>query len=339
MQTNVRTAPDRAAITLRPGQVDVLERPVPQPQDGEVLVAVACVSVCGTDAHIWAGDYPSAPPPLVQGHEIAGWVDGRLVAVDPARACGRCHACRVGRSNACVSSSVLGVHADGGLREHIVVPSGRIHPVDGLPPATAALIEPASIALQAVARSRAERGAHALVLGCGPIGLLAIGALAERGVRVAGVDRSGARARRAERFGASAMWVADADDPRRRAEILDWADGEGPSVVIEATGAPAALATAIDLVCSAGTVVAVGISTAEARLPMSVLPYKELDLLGSRNSMDRFPEAAAFIARNRGLAEELITHRFPLERTQEAFALVHAGDAGAGKVVIDVVPS
>lgn len=329
-----------AAVTTGARKVELLRRPVPAPLDGEVLVEVTAVSVCGTDAHIWSGDYPSAPPPLIQGHEICGYAGDTLVVVEPAIACGGCHACEIGRSNACSRMVVRGVHSDGALCEAITVSADQVHPVAGLPSSTAVLVEPASIALQAVDRSKAKPGEYAFVFGCGPVGLLAVRALAERGVHVAAVDRIATRAESARRFGAELVHVADPHtrypDPRQQAEVEEWAGGEGPSVVLEATGAPDALSAAIDMVTNAGTVVAVGISMAEVRLPMTVLPYKELDLLGSRNSCRLFPAAVEFVMRNRAFAEELITHRFALADTQEAFALAHDGGAGVGKIVIEV---
>lgn len=323
----------RAAVTTGPLRVEIQRRPVPTAGNGEVLVSVESVGVCGTDAHIWAGEYPAASLPLVQGHEIAGRAGDDLVVVEPALSCGRCYACRNGRPNACARSSVLGVHLDGALTETIVVPADRVHAAPGLTAPTAAMVEPTAIALQAVARSHARAGAFALVLGCGPIGLLAARALADRGVRVAAIDREPHRAERARRFGAE---FARAATDGAGVEIVEWAEREGPSVVIEATGAPSALATALDLVVSAGRVVAVGISTAEARLSMSLLPYKELDLVGSRNSRALFPAAIDFVARHRTLVENLITHRFALERVPEAFVLAHDGDPNLGKILIEV---
>ncbi|HWD01951.1 MAG TPA: alcohol dehydrogenase catalytic domain-containing protein [Amycolatopsis sp.] len=300
-------------------------------------MAVDRVGVCGTDAHIWAGDYPAAPLPLVQGHEIAGRVGDDRVVVEPALSCGGCYACRTDRRNACADSAVLGVHLDGALSELIAVPAERVHFAPGLSATAAAVVEPAAIALQAVERSQATAGAYALVLGCGPIGLLATRALADRGARVAAVDREPARAERARRFGATFTTTIDgALDPGRRAAIVEWADREGPSVVIEATGAPSALAAALDLVVSAGRVVAVGISTAEARLPMSTLPYKELDLVGSRNSRALFPAAIGFVGRHHAVVEELVTHRFALAQAQEAFSLAHHGDPAVGKILLEV---
>ncbi|GAA4665230.1 alcohol dehydrogenase catalytic domain-containing protein [Amycolatopsis dongchuanensis] len=327
----------RAAVTTAPNRVEIVERPAPVAGEGQVLVRVECVGVCGTDAHIWAGEYPASSLPLVQGHEITGWAGGERVVVEPAFSCGRCHACQSGRANACARSAVLGVHLDGALAEAVVVPAAHAHPAPGLSATTAAVVEPAAIALQAVERSLAPSEAFALVLGCGPIGLLATRALADRGARVAALDRDPARAERARRFGAEFTTAVDGrPDPRQRAALAEWAGGEGPSVVVEATGAPAALATALDLVVSAGRVVTVGISAAEARLPMNLLPYKELDLVGSRNSRALFPAAIDFVRRHRALAEDLVTHRLPLARTAEAFALAHHGDAAVGKILIEV---
>ncbi|WP_166459484.1 alcohol dehydrogenase catalytic domain-containing protein [Amycolatopsis pithecellobii] len=327
----------KVAVTTGPHRVEILERPPCEAGADQVLVAVESVGVCGTDAHIWAGEYPAATLPLVQGHEITGWADGRRVVIEPAFSCGHCFACRVGRANACARSAVLGVHLDGALSELIAVPAARVHAAEGLSAVTAAMVEPAAIAMQAVARSQPTAGADALVLGCGPIGLLATRALVDRGVRVAALDRVPARAQRARRFGATyAEPVGETLEAHQRAAIVEWAGGEGPSIVIEATGAAGSLATALDLVVSAGRIVAVGISAAQARLPMNTLPYKELDLVGSRNSRALFPEAIEFAGRHHELVEELVTHRFPLARTQDAFALAHSGDPALGKTLIEV---
>ncbi|MFD2420512.1 zinc-binding dehydrogenase [Amycolatopsis pigmentata] len=330
----------KAAVTVGPNRVGIVERPACAAGEGQLLVTVEQVGVCGTDAHIWAGEYPATRLPLVQGHEVAGRVGDDRVVVEPAFSCGDCHACRIGRRNACAHSAVLGVHLDGALSELIAVPAGRVHFAPRLSTTAAAMVEPAAIALQAVERSQAGAGTRALVLGCGPIGLLATRALADRGVRVAAVDREPARADRAQRFGATFTTVTSSRlEPDQRAAIVEWADHEGPSVVIEATGAPSALAAALDLVVSAGRVVAVGISAAEARLPMNTVPYKELDLVGSRNSRALFPTAIGFAERHHAIIEELVTHRFPLARTQEAFALAHHGDPAVGKILIEVAGS
>lgn len=327
----------KVAVTRSAGRVEIEERAIASVADDEVAVTVQAVGVCGTDAHIWSGHYAAAALPLVQGHEIAGSVDGARVVVDPARSCGRCFACGEGRGNACARSSVLGVHRDGALAEVIAVPRARVHPAPELSVAAAALVEPTAIALQAVERSQARPGRTALVLGCGTIGLLAVRALTDRGVRVAAVDRARSRIERAARFGAD---VADVvDDPMsadQHAWVREWSGGEGPTLVVEATGAAASLAAGLDLVVSAGRVVAVGISTDRLDLAMGVLPYKELDLVGSRNSRDLFPEAIAFTGRHEKLAEELITHRVPFARAHEALEQAARSDGQVGKILVEL---
>lgn len=340
----------RAVTTVGPRRVRIEDAPDPADTellDGLAVVAVRAVGLCGTDLHIWEGSYPAGQLPIVQGHEIVGRVvalapglptalrPGSSVVVDPAVSCGVCHACRVGRANACAAMSVMGVHAGGGLCSRVVIPVQRLHRIDESAAALGVLVEPAAISLQAVARSRAATGESAVVLGCGPIGLLAVLALCERGVDVAAVDVHPARLALAARFGARLCLPA----PERRIPIdrlRTWARNEGPAIVIEATGSPEALSVAVDLVAAAGRVVAVGISGAAVTLPMLTLPYKELDLLGSRNSTGLFPTAVDFVVRNAPSVAALITHRFALEESTTAFEALADPDSQVCKAVIEL---
>ncbi|MFC4457907.1 alcohol dehydrogenase catalytic domain-containing protein [Pseudonocardia nematodicida] len=322
----------RVARTLRREHVVLDEAAAPVPGPGEALVRVHTVTLCGTDLHIWEDDYASELP-LVQGHEIAGVVEtapagsgfaaGDRVVVSPMRWCGDCHACRIGRINACSSSSCLGVYEDGALADLIAVPATDLHRVpDALPLGLAALAEPASIAMQAVLRGRPEPGERALVLGCGPIGLLATLHLTSLGVAVSCVDVDAGRAEFARGFGA----------------VHIGADGPEPSLVIEASGSPAAFEAGLDAVATAGRVVLVGISDRPVTLSMRTLPVKDVDLLGSRNSRRRMGEALDLLAAHPEAASALVTHRVPLERLGEAFTLLRDAGGLVGKVAIDLVP-
>ncbi|WP_193927122.1 alcohol dehydrogenase catalytic domain-containing protein [Saccharopolyspora montiporae] len=307
----------------------------PRPDPGEALVRVHTVTLCGTDLHIFDDDYATELP-IVQGHEISGIVEnapeesgftpGDRVAVSPMRYCGTCRACRIGRMNACRSSSCLGCYEDGGLAELITVPAGDLHRVPaGLDLDLAALAEPTSIAVQAVLRGRPQPGESALVLGCGPIGLLATLHLTSLGVQVTCADVSAERAAFATRFGAARTALAGRDP------IPD-----EPSLVIEATGSPAALDTALQAVSTAGRVVLVGLSGKTANLPVRTIPVKDLDVLGSRNSQRRMDEALALLHENTGAARDLITHRVPLADIGTAFRLLRAPDGLVGKVAVDL---
>ncbi len=320
----------KVARTLARERIEIQEVPDPRPGPGEALVRVHTVTLCGTDLHIWEDDYATELP-IVQGHEIAGIVEsapgfapGDRVAVSPMRYCGECYACGIGRVNACRSSSCLGCYEDGALAELIPVPVTDLHRIpDGMPTGLAALAEPTSIAMQAVLRGRPEKGEQALVLGCGPIGLLATLHLTSLGVEVVAADTVPERAAFARRFGA----VAGIDPSEVSGE---------PSLVIEATGAPAALTTAVDVVATAGRVVLVGISDRPVTLSMRTLPVKDLDLLGSRNSQRRIGEALELLDAHREAAEALVTHRVPFARVADAFPLLRSRDELVGKVAVEV---
>jgi L-gulonate 5-dehydrogenase len=174
---------------------------VPEPalEPGHALVRVHNVTLCGTDLHIWEDDYPAGLP-VIQGHEFAGIVEaignndagirtGDRVAVSPMVYCGECRPCRLGRFNVCENIGCIGCYSDGALVELLSVPVEKLCPVpDGLELDLAAMAEPASIAMQAVNRGRPSPGETALVLGSGPIGLLATLYLTDLGVRVICAD-------------------------------------------------------------------------------------------------------------------------------------------------------
>lgn len=329
----------KVARTLARERVEIQDAPAPGPGPGEALVRVHTVTLCGTDLHIWEDDYATELP-IVQGHEISGVVEnaptasgfapGDPVVVSPMRACGTCYACGIGRVNACRHSSCLGCYEDGGLAELIAMPVTDLHRVPaGMPLGLASLAEPGSIAMQAVLRGRPEKGERALVLGCGPIGLLATLHLASLGVDVVAADLSPERSAFASRFGATGTVVIDPAEGLRLA-------GE-PSLIIEATGSPAALTSAIDSVTTAGRVVLVGISDQRVDLSMRTLPVKDIDLLGSRNSQRRMGEALDLLDAHLETAAALVTHRLPFDRVAEAFPLLRARDRLVGKVAVELM--
>lgn len=345
-----------AARTVAKEKVEYVQLPEPVPGPGEVLVRARHVTLCGTDLHIWEDEYATELP-IIQGHEFAGvieslgppgpspdpygdWAPGDAVVVFPAFGCGSCYACEVGRGNACADLSVYGCYTDGALTELIPVPAEKLHRVPAwLPLELASLTEPTSIALQAVRRGRSRAGETALVLGCGPIGLLVTLCLTELGVEVIAADTDAGRARFALTFGAGEALTVGTDGfpDAAQAKLLATAmDGRGVPLVFEAAGVPASMEAALDVVSNAGRVVAVGISDRAAVLPMRTIPAKEIDLIGSRNSVDLFDEALDVLGRHPGEAAALVTHRFALRSLAEAFSTMRARDGMVGKIAIDL---
>ena len=250
-------------------------------ESGQALVRVHNVTLCGTDLHIWEDDYPTDLP-IVQGHEFSGVIEaiggntaglsaGDRVAVSPMTYCGTCRPCMLGRHNVCRNIGCIGCYSDGALVELLSVPADKLCKVpEELTLDLAAMGEPTSIAMQAVNRGRPSAGETALVLGSGPIGLLATLYLTDLGVTVICADTEAERLELARTFGAAETLLVDPaasfPDAVQAARLDELTDGYGPILVIEATGVPSSLENAIRLVASAGRIVQVGIS-ARVRQP------------------------------------------------------------------------
>ncbi|MBL7253241.1 zinc-binding dehydrogenase [Paractinoplanes lichenicola] len=319
----------RRVVTLAPGRMELRTGPIPVPPPGHALLRVEAVGLCGSDYHIFDGTHPYAVFPQVQGHEFVGLVDGERMVVDPLRGCGKCFPCTRGRPNCCVDVTVLGVQAPGGLADHVVVPSGQLVSARGLPAHLAVLAEPLAIGLHAVNRGAVASGDDVVVIGAGPIGLAAALAAADRGARVLVADRVASRLEKAV-----AVCLVDTTTEDLATAVAEFTGGAGPAVVVEATGVPALVRLAVDMVAHSGTVVVVGISTDDVGLKVSDLSRKELTIVGSRNSAGEFPAAVDLIARRPEVVAGWVTHTFGLGEVPQAIAFASANPHLVEKVVI-----
>ena len=337
----------RAALTTRASVMEVVDRPEPaSPGPGEVVVRPQTVGICGSDFHIFLGELGPRYFPRVQGHELCAVVDevgpgcegveaGDRVAIWPIVPCGQCYACSIGREAVCAQIRIVGVHFDGGLQERLLLPVTQVVPVGDMEPAVAAMIEPVSIAVRTVARARIGSGEHVAVLGAGPIGQTVALVARERGASVLLVDRIQSRLDRGAAIGADGVHSSEETDVAALAR--EWAGAEGLPVVIDATGDPGAIRSAVEMVAGAGRVVIAGISHKEVSLPIGAFTAKELDMLGtSCCSAYEFREAARIVAARRADVQGLITHEFGLESAPEAIAFAIENPEQVMKVVVRV---
>ncbi len=335
----------RAAVTRARGSMEIVGVEPPRPPGpGEVLVAPEAVGLCGSDFHYFLGDIatiddPSLLYPRIQGHEAsativdvgadcpAHLVPGARAAIWPVSSCGECYPCRIGRGNACVRISLTGVHADGALQEQLVLPAEQVFPVGDQDPALAALIEPVSIAMRSVERGRVVAGERVVVLGAGPIGQALALAATDRGAAVLLVDRLDTRLAHGTSSGADTLRAAEGED--LVAAVREWAGGDGPEVVVEATGVPDLVQTAVTMVAQAGRVVVVGLSHEPAPVRVGDLPFKEIDVLGvSCCDSGNFAAAVDLVSRRRDTAASLVTHEFSFERGSGCNRLRHRASGG-----------
>lgn len=327
-----------------PGQLAPLDVPeAPAPSLGEALVRVRRVGVCGTDYHAYRGRQPFFAYPRILGHELAVEVldvraglgrpvagpsklgpyvadlqPGERCALAPYLFCGRCLACRRGRTNCCANLRVLGVHVDGGMRERITVPVANLHRSTRLSFDELALVEPLAIGAHAVARAAIEPGEDALVIGAGPIGLAVVQAALIAGafVIVAEVNER-RRIDAAERF-PHAMAIAPGDDLMDALRRTDRDDL--PTVVFDATGSLESMRGAFDYVGAGGRLVLVGLAQGDVGFHDPEFHRRELTLLATRNATGAdFNRVIAWLEEGRIDAASWITHRAALDELPSVF--------------------
>ena len=329
----------RAAVTVAPRRMEVRDVPDPVPGPGEALVRVETIGICGSDLHFYEGENPYANYPQIQGHEFSGRVVafggaydgpvqlGERVSVEPLMPCGRCFPCRRGRPNCCTRLAVLGIHTAGAFAELVKAPVERLFPAGDLDAELTALVEPISIGMQVVTRGQVTAEDTVAVFGAGMIGQAALICAADRGGRVLVVDKIASRLDLARQLGAERVVEAGREDAA--GAIAGWTNGDGAAVVVDATGVPAVIRTAVEAVAFSGRIVIVGISLQDVALPVAEFTRKELTILGSRNNAGVFGQALDLVRRRGERLRTLVTHRFTLEQAPEAieFALHHPAEA------------
>jgi L-iditol 2-dehydrogenase len=312
----------KVARLKAPGEVDIVEEPVPKPGPGESLVRVSAVGLCGSDLHWFAeggiGDALLGSP-LVLGHEFGGIVEegpmaGRRVAVDPAVPCNACARCREGNHNLCPRVRFAGHGTtDGGLREHIAWPSDLLYPVpDGFGDATVAMLEPLGVALHAFDLGHVRFAGSVAVVGCGPIGLMLLQVARAAGVsRLLAVEPLAHRRAAAGRCGADV--VVGSDEAGGIAEEVD--------VAFEVAGTDEAVAASMLLARAGGRVVLVGIPDHDkTAFPASLARRKGLTMAMARRMKDAYPRAISLVAGGVVDVGWLVTQSFPLGDAPGAFA-------------------
>jgi L-iditol 2-dehydrogenase len=325
-----------------------LDPPAIGPND--VLVRVAACGICGSDVHGYDGTSGRRVPPIVMGHEAAGTVAnvgdavnrakvGDRVTFDSTIYCGQCDACRGGQVNLCPNRRVLGVSCadyrqNGAFAEFVAVPQHILYPLPPeLPFEHAAMIEPVSIALHAVARLKVIPGERAVVVGSGMIGLLTIQALRIAGCReVIAVDLDESRLKLAKQLGASATF--NPKQTNAAAAVFELTDGGGGDIAVEAVGNAPALATAIACVRRGGRVGLIGNLAAEVPFPLQSVVTRELTLVASCASAGEYPRAIELLANGAINVAPLISAIAPLAAGQQWFDRLHATEPGLMKVIL-----
>jgi len=298
----------------------------PRPSGDGVRVRVRGCGICGSDLAILDSGFPVSGTP---GHEIAGELsDGTPVAIEPIAPCGTCRYCASGDYQVCVHgvSMVYGVGKDGGMAEEILVEPRCIVPLPRRVDArTGMLVEPLAVAVHGVRKAGIDGRARVLVVGGGSIGLAAVAAATAARAHVALVARHPAQIAGGRLLGA---------------EIVESGAGGDYDVVLECADSASAIETACEAIRPNGKLVMLASSWGKLELPGLVVAAKELEIVvstmyGRVGSVRDVDAAAAILGERDEVAEALISHRFPLARAADGFAMARDRKAGAIKVVLE----
>jgi len=344
----------RAAVFHAPGDVRIESVPEPPPPGpGELLIKVTKAALCGTDSAEWDHGPLLARPPVVLGHEFTGEVIaagqqagrfavGTRVVSGAGISCGRCEWCAAGRTNLCARYQTLGLHRDGGLAELVLSPASICRAVPaGLDDTGAAMAQPLAVALHAARRGRVGPGRGCVVIGAGGIGAFIVAAAAALGAApLIAIDVADERLSTAARLGATHTVLADtghADGRDPVPAVLAATGRDGAHVVIEASGAPASPAAALNMVRRGGDVVIVGLHHHPFGIDLFSVATREVDLHGTLAHVcaEDLAEAVSVLART-SLAGTVLGGVIPLADLVEGGLRPLAERKATGKIVVDV---
>ena len=336
----------KALSLVEPHHFEVVDRAEPELGPEDVLVAPRYIGCCGTDLSSYRGTMPLTNYPTILGHEVSGVIiakgkkvpariqENARVMLNPYQNCGLCPACRVGRVNACQFNQTMGVQRDGAMTECVAAHYTKVYTSDMLSFQELALVEPLSVGYHAANRGRVSETDTVLVLGCGAVGLGAIAASARKGATVIALDLDEGKLEQAKRFGADYTINSTRENPQESVDALT--NLEGVNVAIEAAGLPETTRLAIELAASVGRVVFIGWAKEEIALQTPFIVRKELDVVGSRNSLHVFPAVIKMLEARERPFTSIISSVVSLEETPRAFADWDAAPQQFAKIMVEI---
>jgi 2-desacetyl-2-hydroxyethyl bacteriochlorophyllide A dehydrogenase len=326
----------KAARINEPNKMEIVDIPIPVPTEDEVLIKVMVSGICGTDIHIFRGEYMGGYP-VIPGHEFSGVVEsvgsavtrfkpGDRVAVEPNIACDNCFHCLNNRHNFCVNWSAVGVTRPGGMAQYVTAPEKSVFDIGVLSFEHGAFVEPLSCVLHGVERLGPELASKIVIVGAGPIGVLLLKALNLKGAsEIVVVDSNVSRAQFAEEAGASSILTNLDEVPRDAFDAM-----------VDATGAIQVMNRCTEFVRPGGKVLLFGVPPAGKKMTLDAFPIfrKELTIMSSFTSLRNSYQALDLLKQGRISLDGLVSHRLPLGDFQRGIELIEHGAENVKKVLI-----
>jgi 2-desacetyl-2-hydroxyethyl bacteriochlorophyllide A dehydrogenase len=346
----------KAGILYNERDIRVGDAPDPRIGPDEVLVETGYAGICGTDLHIYYGEFHGRVQfPAILGHEFGGIIQemgknvkgfqvGARVVVDPVISCHSCPACLSGRLSACRTLKLLGIDLNGGFGQYVAAPANRVYRLpDGIPMTYAPMVEMYGLGHHILQRGQVQPGETVAILGAGRLGLSALDVLCHNAgpARTIVTDLQPFRLEIARKLGADYIIDITQEDPVER--VMEITQGGGVDCVIEAVGhyhlikgQEAPLAQAVRIIGSAGRIVTVGLGEQLTALHFKTLVLKEAQIIASRVTLGEFPRALRLMEKGLVHPEILVTDQIPLRDVATAFEKIDRADPDTLKVVLDV---
>ena len=336
----------KAIVIPNPNEIEIREVPMPEVKDGEALLKVKYVGICGADVASFTGNQPFTTYPRIPGHEFSaeivtvpendrGLKAGDIVTCNPYFNCGSCYSCERGYVNCCTDNQTMGVQRDGAFCEYIAMPVERIYEGKGLSAQELALIEPFSISQHAISRAEIRENDNVLIIGAGPIGLFALLAAKNKCKNVVVADILDNRLDLAKQYGAAA--VVNTKEQSLADFTNEFTNGNGFDVCIEACGAPETFLGCIDSAAFAANIILIGNGKRETSFIHSVILKKELNIHGSRNALkDDFINNIDAVATGKADVMKMVSGVYEMKDALDAFKALSNNDGTLAKLLIKI---
>lgn len=333
-------------VIPNPDEIEIREVPMPEVKEGEALLKVKYVGICGADVASFTGNQPFTTYPRIPGHEFSaeivtvpendrGLKAGDIVTCNPYFNCGSCYSCDRGYVNCCTDNQTMGVQRDGAFCEYIAMPLERIYEGKGLSAEELALIEPFSISQHAVSRAEIKENDNVLIIGAGPIGLFALLAAKNKCKNVVVADILDNRLQLAKDYGAAA--VVNTKAQSLADFTAEFTKGNGFDVCIEACGAPETFLGCIDSAAFAANIILIGNGKRETSFVHSVILKKELNIHGSRNALkDDFINNIDAVASGKADVMKMVSGIYDMKDALDAFRALSNNDGTLAKLLIKI---
>ena len=335
----------KAIQITTPGVINLIDKEIPVANEGEALLKVKYCGICGADVASYTGNQPFTTYPRIPGHEFSaeimsvpendkGLKAGDVITCNPYFNCGSCYACKRGIVNACYDNQTMGVQRDGSFQEYITMPVERLIDGKGLSAQELALIEPFSISCHALSRAEIKEGDNLLIMGAGPIGLFAMIKAKAMGARVMIADMLESRLNLAREYGAD--MIVNVKEKNLHESALEFTNGNGFDVCVEACGAPETFLSCIDEASHGANIILIGNGKRNTDFLHSIILKKELNIFGSRNAFTKdFEELVDLVASGKVDVMKMVSGIYKKEDAQEAFESLKNNDGSLCKLLIE----